>query len=269
MMLSKKFSFWFILIFWVSVNLLLWRLEFGNTFFASEVISPDQFLFKVLTSPDYSMMVIKHHGTNVGEFNWMCDIVDAQNNLNRKLRDIEGRIDTISSYSIRVELNLNHIEPLRNLKLGVDLNLSTNYVVNEFSAKLNLKPFSWRVSYNSAEGIFKITDLSLEKPKEFSISNNDINNPRKILETLGITPDIAAIFLPADLGMKINSFKRKLEYDCSLARIKIGNTYINGFKCQIKLSENSSIRIYINKVGEIIKIELPNYIVLLNRAFLY
>ena len=59
--------------FFVAMNVLLWRSEFGGHQFGVTV-PPETVWEKVLTAPDTSLLTIRHHGKKIGTCQWSASV---------------------------------------------------------------------------------------------------------------------------------------------------------------------------------------------------
>src|SRR5678815_2728618 len=60
--------------FWVTMNVLLWRAEYGQPDPAGSAVPADLVWQKILTAPDSSSLTIYHHRKKVGFCHWITSI---------------------------------------------------------------------------------------------------------------------------------------------------------------------------------------------------
>ena len=64
--MRSRFLFLFITLFWLTMNFLLWRSEFGGHQKVGSAVSLDVVVEKILTAPDASSLEVYHHGNKIG-----------------------------------------------------------------------------------------------------------------------------------------------------------------------------------------------------------
>src|SRR5262252_999924 len=67
--------------FWVVMNVLLWRKEFGSGTTGATPVPLELVWGRVLTSPDSSSLTIMHHGTKIGFCHWITDVGEEWANV--------------------------------------------------------------------------------------------------------------------------------------------------------------------------------------------
>src|SRR6185503_15874526 len=72
-----RLSFLAVTLFFITMNVLLWRSEFAERNRFGATVPPKVVWDKVLTSPDNSFLEIRHHGVKVGRGNWVASIGEA------------------------------------------------------------------------------------------------------------------------------------------------------------------------------------------------
>ncbi|HYG35772.1 MAG TPA: hypothetical protein VEC99_13360, partial [Clostridia bacterium] len=61
-------------LFWVTMNVLLWRAEYGNHATTGSAIPAHVVWEKILTAPDSSSLTILHNGKKIGFCHWLTSI---------------------------------------------------------------------------------------------------------------------------------------------------------------------------------------------------
>ena len=71
-----RYRFYLLLVtaFFLTMNVLLWRSEFGSRGHLGAPVPADFVWEKVLTSPDHSSLEIRHHGVKIGRAQWAASI---------------------------------------------------------------------------------------------------------------------------------------------------------------------------------------------------
>src|SRR5215471_17677370 len=139
-----RVSFLLITLFWLTMNVLLWRREFGADRAARSPVPVPLVWQKILTAPDSSSLVIIAQGRRVGICHWITAIseewasVSEENvpsDMPRKVRGYRLRLEG----SALVEAWTNRVRFEGNLRLD------RNRQWQELSARLGLRPMVWEV----------------------------------------------------------------------------------------------------------------------------
>src|SRR5437773_3244856 len=70
----NRFYFPLIALFWVVMNVLLWRAEFGGGNEAASAVSTEVVWQKILTAPDDSTLEISLNGKRIGYCRWVANV---------------------------------------------------------------------------------------------------------------------------------------------------------------------------------------------------
>src|ERR1044071_7867356 len=135
----RAFSLFLVTAFFITMNVLLWRSEFGTNQQFGSALPADGVWEKVLTAPDNSFLSIRHHGKKLGTCHWSPSI--GQERSSRLLMEDappEGMIETPSSYSI--EINGNVVVEEAKVRFSVDVGLATNQTWRTLLVHLSLRP---------------------------------------------------------------------------------------------------------------------------------
>src|SRR5438552_13877136 len=134
-----------ITVFWITMNVLLWRAEYGPQRAAGASVPPELVWQKMLTAPDSSSLSIFHHGAKIGFCHWMTSVGEDLSKLKGDEAPPEGMIERVTGYRIQFEGNLSLPDVPGRVRFDCNLKLATNQVWEEFSGRLNLRPTVWEV----------------------------------------------------------------------------------------------------------------------------
>src|SRR6185295_17083119 len=103
--------------FFITMNVLLWRSEFGGRGHLGAPIPAELVWEKVLTSPDNSFLEIRHHGVKIGRAQWAASIGEevATGKVIPDELPPEGMVKTLTGYSINFDgtVSLDDLSRLR------------------------------------------------------------------------------------------------------------------------------------------------------------
>jgi hypothetical protein len=263
-----------VVVFFVLMNLLLVRSEFGRSPLHSPV-STAMVWQKVLTAPDNSSLEILHHGKRIGYCTWAPNVGEelATGKVSSETPPPEGMVKQLNGYSILFEGNFGLDDFANRLRFELSLKLSTNHSWLEFSTKLNLRPSIWEFRAVAAEekARLRIEDSSGKAEHVFTFA--ELQSPEKIVREFGgpLMPEVLeALGLPLRPG-KLSAtngpaaLSLGLEWEARNDWLRIGHERMRVFRLQARLLGSLQLLIYVSPVGEILRVELPDEIVLANR----
>jgi hypothetical protein len=259
-----------IAIFFIVMNVLLWRWEVvGHRSVGSPV--PVQTVWgKVLTAPDFSALEIRHHGERIGWCRWVPAIGEDHATGRRMSEELppEGMVKRAVSYTLDLNGTLLVGQDQR-IRFSADLKLSTNHQWQEFSLRLQLRPSEWTIRASVAEQKLYFTVNNDGARSERVLTFEELRDPDKLLRELG------GPLLPATLGAMgitvpsvdaAQSLSLGLKWEAHQDRLTIGNAHIRGYRLRARLFDRYQVVLFVSAVGEIMRVELPDEVVLRNEA---
>ena len=255
--------------FFVTMNVLLWRAEFGARSRLGTPVPAEVVWEKVLTSPDTSYLEIRHHGVKIGRAHCVASIGEelATGKTMAEEPPPEGMIKGLSGYSLDFDGNVS-LEDLSRLRFSFTLKLDTNQNWQEMSLKFIVKPFSWEIRSAAEAQIVQYITEDDEEKRTRSFTFADLRNPEKILRELG-GPALPAVL--GTLGLPQNPARMSsrapgLDWEARNDRLRIGNNLIRVYRLEARLFDRYRAVLFVSKVGEILRVELPDEIVMTNDA---
>jgi hypothetical protein len=252
--------------FFIAMNVLLWRSEFGGRQFGASL--PAETVWeKVLTAPDSSYLTIRHHGKKIGTCHWSPTI-----GKDRRIFDElppEGMVEEPSDYSIEVSGNV-LVDEVNRVRFTLDLQLASNQAWEDLSIRVTLRPSVWELRATNADQSLRVYVDDGEQHIDKLFSFSDLRNPEKVLKEVG-GPLLPATLAPLGLlprstpGTQPNmgvGLKWEAHYD----RLRLGADWMRVYRLQARLLDRFQAVIFVSLVGEILKVELPDQLVLMNDA---
>src|SRR5690349_19597646 len=93
-------------LFWVAMNVLLWRAEYGGRGSAGGSVRGGMVWQKMLTAPDSSSLTVLHHGEKIGFCHWLTSVGEELSRLNEGDVPAEGLAGRVRAYRLHLEGNL-------------------------------------------------------------------------------------------------------------------------------------------------------------------
>src|SRR5262245_49487477 len=127
-MLSRAALF-LIIAFWVTMNVLLWRSEFGRRDALTATVPMEMVWRRVLTAPDNSSLEIFHHGQKIGFCRWAPEVGEelAAQQLSGEGAPPEGMVRRLTGYRVDLGGNLALKEVAGRVRFDFDMTFTTNH----------------------------------------------------------------------------------------------------------------------------------------------
>ena len=261
--------------FFVTMNTLLWRSEFGAHSRAGAPIPPEVVWGKVLTSPDTSSLELRHHGVKIGRASCSATIIGDEMATGRVMTDEvppEGMLKRLIGYELDFDSSVS-LDNLSRLRFSFGLKLDPNQTWQELNLKLTVKPFSWESHASAERRTIRVVTRDDEGTQERNYTFADLQNPEKILRELGgpelpaVLGALGALGRPLPLSSTAASTSG-LNWEARNDRLKIGNNLIRVYRLEARLLDRYRATLFVSPVGEILRVELPDEIVFINDALM-
>jgi hypothetical protein len=270
----KRLYFSAVILFWVTMNILLWRAEMGGQHGKSgSPVPPDLVWTRILTAPDDSSLEVYQRGRRLGHCRWWANITEAQNQnqQNPGTESIEGRVERITGYTLDLEGNIliNTNQP--RLRFTWHSEFGTNKAWRNMSLKLYARPLTIDVKADAAAQTVTVARRDDESTWEQTFTFGDLSKPDKLLGALGLPfGGLLLAGLPAmpsgDLG-SIAKLDLGLNWEARNDWLEAGNARVRVYKLQARLFDKYHAVVHVSRVGEILRLELPGDVLLVNAAF--
>lgn len=267
-----RYRVYFLLVtaFFITMNVLLWRSEFGSRSRLGAPVPAELVWEKVLTSPDHSNLEIRHHGVKIGRAQWAASIGEAVSDSPMLTDELppEGMVKALTGYSLSFDGAVS-LEDLTRLRFDLNVKLDTNQNWRTFGVKFSVKPFSWEVRSSAEKQTLQFVAEG-DEPIDRTFTFADLRNPEKIVRELGgpVLPGaLAALGLPLTPAGSSSS-TLALKWEARNDRLDVRDNLIRVYRLEARLFERLKATLFVSPVGEILRLELPDEIVMMNEALI-
>lgn len=261
----KIATFAVIALFWLAMNLLLLRSEFG---YGSELAStlPVRVVWeKILTAPDDSALSLIVSGKRLGFIRWRPNVGEAA--ATGKIaseNEPEGIVRRVAEYSLDIETSFVTEQFARAVRITTDIRFDPELKWKNFESRLMLRPTLWKLKGHARnrELWIEADEGDAEWIRRFSF--DELKDPQKLLEQVE-SPIIAAMLAQNNLfqgPLQMGGFKWTARYDW----LRIGRNRVRIYRLQGKLFGDLEMTLLVSRVGEILKAELPGNFKLINET---
>jgi hypothetical protein len=258
--MSSRLAFLFITVFWVTMDVLLWRAEYSLHGGGEEV--PVELVWrKILTAPDASSLSIYQHGERTGFCEVSTSVETEMAKLDEDKPPPEGIISR-AGYQIRVNGNTSLGDFTNRLRFDGRLIFSQKREWRELNLKLSSHLASVDIhSFATNQTVhLRISNDDGVSERDFAFA--DLASPGTILSAFGAGFSgglLDALDLPF-LPQGSTASTQEIHWEAHRDRLKIGNEPVSVYRLETHML-GYSIVIYASTLGEILRVELPDNLV--------
>jgi len=261
-MISRAFLV-VVTVFWVAMNLLLWRAEFGLGRGTLSEIPLDTVLDRVLNAPDPSVLVVRHRGQSLGLLRWIPAVVESSPVDAETSSAPEGMVEA-SGYSLDADLNLNGGTPSERWRLLAHVELDTNHVWKDLSLQLFQRPAAWKITAKAGENRIRLRYEEGRNSWEQWFTMQDLRQAGSLLGPYtALLPEALTTGLR---GMDPGRWREALRWEARNDWMPVGRNRVRVFRVEATLLNQYHATIQISRAGELLQIRLPDQLQLSNEA---
>jgi len=255
-------------LFWATMNVLLWRAEFGGRGELGSVVPAEVVWQKILTAPDDSTMEIRWNSKRIGYCRWVANVGEelATGKISDEDYAPEGMVKQLAGYTIDLEGNVLAGETPSRFRFSAHARFASNQLWQEFRVRAALRPGIWEIETRAADEKLhlKYDDGGAAK-WERTLNYSELRNPRALIEELGGPLAAALVSQTAPLDQP-KEVSLGLRWEARNDWLRIGHTQVRIYRLQTRLFDRYRAVVLVSRVGEIMQVELPNGLLLINEA---
>ena len=261
----KNVTFLLIAAFWVVMNVLLWRVAAGP---GSDLVSgvPVRTVFeKILTAPDDSTLGIIVDGSKIGYLRWRPLVEDATaTGQIASEAEPEGMVEQISEYNLELDGSFLLRQFERSIRIEANVSFNRSLKWQEFTAAGSMRLLKWEIKGSAPNQDLWLKTAAGDEEWIRRVTFDELRNPGPLLNELNLP---IAPMLPAPLpGAAPGSTEPALQWTAYYDWLRIGRSRVRVYRIEGRLLESIRIVVLVSRVGEILKVELPGGVRLLNDA---
>ena len=257
-----------ITLFWITMNVLLWRAEYGGRLAPGTPVPADLVWQKMLTAPDSSSLSIFHHGKKIGFCHWITTVGEELSKVKEEDAPPEGMLGQITGYRIHVEGNVAVNEAANRARFDANLALGKERDWQQLHVRVNLRPVIWEAHADAAAGSVTLSaeENKVRYQRVFKLA--DLQNPDALMREL-LGPMTYSLLSGAGFGFgaglpKGGSLRLGLKWQARHHTVTIAHSAVRTYRVETRLLDRYDVVLIVSRVGEILRIELPNELVLVN-----
>ena len=253
-----RLTFLGIAAFWLTMNVMLWRVEFGVR--GGDTPVPAQLVWrKILTAPDASSLSVYQKGERMGYCEFSTGVGQQMATFDEGKPPPEG-FASHGSYQLHIAGNVSLGDFTNRLKFDGRARFGRTRQWEEISLKITSRTSVVEIHSVATNQVAHIKlsndgNMVLERDVAFA----DLQDPATFIQTLtGNTfPDFFGLYGAADVLPDVSS--QKIEWDARRTRVRIGTEAVPVYRLETTVL-GRSITMDVSTLGEILRIELPGEI---------
>jgi hypothetical protein len=260
--MTSRITFLVVTLFWMTMTYELWRSEYIGHDQAGSSVPVELVWRKILTAPDNSRLEITHNGLKVGYCQWASSVGEDLASGKVINDDLPSASAARSANGYRLDLQGSVAWDEKTPRVGfeTEIDLAANQSWQEFTARLKMKPLFWDVhSLASEQSVhFTIGDASGRSERVFHFA--DLQNPQSLMKALDLPASMALLGMLGALphGTNGNAFDLGLKWNARNDWVTVGHTSVRAYRLEASVLERYRMRVIISRVGEILRIDLPD-----------
>jgi hypothetical protein len=256
-------------LFWLTMNYLLWRSEFGGGRQSGSPVPVETVWRKILTAPDSSSLEIFHLGRKVGSCRWTAMAGHDQPGKKTALEGGPEGWNTGGGYRLTLNGNLTLEDARERLYFDGELDLQNDRAWRETKARFGTRDNSVTVRAVAAEQKLSFWMGNENENSARVITFAELRNPRELARKFDLPAPLGLMGL-ADLtapdSAKSASWTLGLNWDSRTDWMVIGHSQVRAYHLQAVLFDRYRIIVMVSPVGEILRVELPDDWTLVNES---
>ncbi len=267
-----RLFFLVVTLFFITMNVLLWHTEIAGRNHLIGGLPAEVVWDKVLTAPDNSSLTIERRGVKIGHCTWIPNLGEERATGKQPSDEPlpEGMVNQLAGYTLDLDGQLS-LDDLTRLRFNLTLKLATNQALQEIVAALKIRPDSWEV-----RAVLASQSVQLRKEEDGVVSKKvfQLSQPSQVealLRDMGVPlppGTLATLGLPFGQSHPAATSSLGLAWEARQDWLKLAHSRLRVYRLQTRLLDRYKADIYVSHVGEILRVELPQQIVLKNDALL-
>jgi hypothetical protein len=258
--MSSRVLFLFIAAFWLTMNGLLWRVEYGAH--GSGVPVPVDLVWKkILTAPDTSSMNIYQDGERSGFCEFATSVETEMAKLDEDKPPPEGVLAR-AGYSIHLTGNTSLGEFTNRLRFDARVQFSAKRQWRELNVKLSTHEATVEIHSLATNQTVHVKIAGEGGTVERDLAFDDLRDPAAVLRAFtgnfggGLFGALDLAVLPAAPA----GIAESIRWEAHRARLRLGREPVSAYRLETRVLDHP-VTIYVSTLGEILRIELPGGLV--------
>jgi hypothetical protein len=252
--------------FWVTMNVLLWRAEYGARAALGTTVPVHVVWNKILTAPDSSSLTIFRNGKRIGFCHWITSVGEDLAKMSSGEMSPEGMVRKIVNYRLDLDGNVMLGSASEQLRFDSHLGFGSDRNWREFELRLNLRPDTWLIQSAASEQAVRVNWQDEHQKFDRVFKFSELQNPEALLQEF-VGPAAAGLLSGIGLPSLHNTNTQSalgLQWEARHESAKLGHASVRAYRLQARVLDRFSLVLFVSRAGEILRMELPEGITLAN-----
>jgi hypothetical protein len=253
--------------FFATMNVLLWRVEFGGSSRFGSPVPVEGVVRRILTAPDDSSLEIRRDGERIGYCHWVAGAAEEfVLETPEEMEGLpEGMVRRPQAYRVHLEGGILSGPVENRLRFSMEVKLSDEREWREIVLHLGNRPTGWEVNASAVTRMVEVQYGPEGSGWKRQFTFDELGDPRQLAMELG-GPAMAAMLPQLSRIPGLGELKASLAWEARTDWMKVGGTRVQVFRLEAKLSERHEVSILVSRVGEIMRVNLPGGLSLVNEV---
>jgi len=264
---------WFLAItaFWVTMNVLLWRSEMSLGEDPGSPMPVASVWERMLTAPDESSLDVYHRGKKLGYVRWVPKVIEESPELwpeDQNPEAPEGRVKRITGYELFLDGNLALDQGPQRLRFTWQAELDPRQAWRTMLFRLNQRPHALEVRAEAATETVRLKVGDDPPVWEQTFGLQELAQPQALLGALGLPLPLGPLAgaLPVARQLDPRQIALSLNWQAASDTLRIGTVRTRVYRLKAWILDKYEITAVLSRVGEVLRLELPDHVLLLNEA---
>jgi hypothetical protein len=265
----QRLFFLTIVAFFATMNVLLWRVEFGEANRFGSPVPVQVVLRRILSAPDDSALEIRRDGERIGYCHWIAGAAEElELETPAELEGMpEGMVQRPTSYAVHMEGGILTGPVAQRLRFNLELKLSSEQTWRELRLRLGNEPQVWELKASAVERTVQLSFGADGSGGTRQFTFDELQDPRQLAMEVG--GPVAAVWLPILAQLPGGrGLKPELSWEARSDWMRVGGTRVQVFLLQARLGDRHEMKVLVSQVGEIMRVDLPGGLSLVNEVLL-
>jgi hypothetical protein len=270
--MMQRLTFVVLAAFWLTMSYLLWHSEMRGKGQIGASVPVEVVWEKILTAPDNSNMEIRQGTKRMGFLQWSANIGEeaVTGKVSNEEFQPEGMIRKLTEYTLDMNGSLLLGQPGKRYRFYASGRFDTNLTWKHLGFRLYQRPQLWEINASTETKKLGVLVTDGTERWEESFGFDELTSPEKIARRLGgpvlgnLVLEMAGPEVKARHSQPINQANLGIQWEAHNDWLKVGYAKARVYRLHAKFVDNQDITMYVSRVGEILKVELPYQITLIN-----
>ncbi len=256
-------------LFWITMNVLLWQAEFGPGRELGSRIPTEVVWDRILTAPDDSSLEIRRDGRRIGYCRWIptASGVPAGRRAGRVDSLPEGMVQAIAGYAVALDGNVLIQEPSLHVKFNLQAQLAPDRTWRRLTLRIAAPPSVWQIQASATNETVALRWEQGRDVWERTFTFAELSDPQTLLAELE-GPAALVLAGPLSAWMRSGTASLTPAWRAQTDWLKVSGARARAYRLEAPLGARPGIVIVVNRVGEIMRVELPGGLSLVNDLLL-